>query len=307
MTLPNLPLVSVIIPVFNDGLALAHCLEALAHQSYPVNQLEIIVIDNGSDPLATVQQAVAPYPQVRLVQELTPGSYAARNRGLALAQGEVIAFTDADCIPAPDWIERGVGYLQADADCGMVVGQVAVFPQDPQHPSIVDLYQMQTAFPQERYLKIFKGGATANVLTRRRVIDRVGPFNDQLKSMGDLEWGERVFRAGFGQRYAEDVLVRHPTRPTWAALRQRTLRTSGGVYDRLVRPRSNPLDRYRMLARLLVDDGLRLAHFTRSIGQNPGLKTWPQRLGVWALDARLHWVSAIEKIRLELGGVSHRM
>src|SRR5262249_52917854 len=102
----SLPMVSVIIPVYNDAERLPKCLAALEAQTSPSGRSEGVVIDNGSGrPAAPL---LAGYTHVRASYEGRPSQYAARNRGLSLAQGEVLAFTDADCVPAPGWIERGV-------------------------------------------------------------------------------------------------------------------------------------------------------------------------------------------------------
>jgi len=300
------PLVSVIVPVFNDEAGLYRCLEALSQQTYPAACLEIIVVDNGSNFLEGVERLVDNYIGVKLVQEQTPGSYAARNRGITLAQGDILAFTDADCIPDLAWIERGLAYFRQPHNYDMVVGRVELFPQDSHNPTLIELYQMVSLFPQERYLKIFKGGATANVLVRRIVIDDVGPFNQSLKSFGDLEWGGRVFQAGYAQIYAEDVRVRHPARPTWDALRRRTMRTAGGMYDNFIRSEDSWLQQNKMLGRLLMQDLIPPINFTISNFKNPKLKTLKQRLGVSALLMGVRYVSALEKMRLRLGGISRR-
>ncbi|NJO81248.1 MAG: glycosyltransferase [Cyanobacteria bacterium RM1_2_2] len=246
--------VSVIIPVFNDAERLKLCLTALENQTYPPDRYEVIVVDNGSDHPESIRAAVEPYDNGRFASEPSPGSYAARNLGLSLAQGEVIAFTDADCIPAPNWIERGIIQLCQTPNCGQVVGKVNLFFADPQHPTAVELYESLTAFPQEKLLKEFHGGATANVFTWRRVVDRVGLFNIRLKSNGDLEWGERVFQAGYTQVYAADVQVGHPARHSLGELHKRTVRLAGGVFDRLIKPDAPFIQRQKMFARLLLDD-----------------------------------------------------
>ncbi|MEM6423936.1 MAG: glycosyltransferase family A protein, partial [Cyanobacteria bacterium P01_H01_bin.119] len=141
------PLVSVIIPVYNDAEHLALCLAALAQQTYKRSRTEIIVIDNGSDDPALTQTVVQPYDNVALAIEPTPGSYAARNRGLALAQGEVIAFTDADCIPDRNWLAEGVRLLAETPNCGLVGGNIKLFFQNPARPTMVELYESVRALP----------------------------------------------------------------------------------------------------------------------------------------------------------------
>jgi glycosyltransferase involved in cell wall biosynthesis len=223
------PFVSVIIPVLNDGERLRRCLAALEGQTYPADGFEVIVVDNGSkeDPSAIV----AEFPHARLVREAKPSSYAARNSGLAIAKGEVIAFTDSDCLPLKWWIEAGVTALVGTADCGMVGGAVEVFCRDESRPSAIELFERITAFPQERYLAEYHYAVTANMFTYRRVMDRVGTFDDRLKSSGDNEWGNRVYRAGLKQVYSANAKVMHPARRTFGEIRRKMVRLVHGQRD----------------------------------------------------------------------------
>lgn len=298
--------VSVIIPVFNDAERLDKCLSALAHQTYPQGQYEAVVIDNGSTDGDSVEAVVDRYGFAIATHEATPGSYAARNHGLTLAKGDIIAFTDSDCVPAEDWLERGVSHLRADPQRGQVVGKVNLFFADPQHPTPVELYESVTAFPQERLLRQFHGGATANVFTWRRVIDAVGDFNVRLKSNGDLEWGKRVYTAGYGQIYAADVQVAHPARHSWQELHKRTVRLAGGVFDLYINPEDSFIQRQKMFARLLLDDLKPPVNFIISTLKNPNLNCWAHKAMISMVIFYVRYISAWEKTRLKLGGLSTR-
>lgn len=94
------PFVSVVIPVFNDAERLEMCLRALEDQTYPADRYEVILVDNGSD--ASMEGLAAGFAGTRVAYEDRPGSYAARNKGVSLARGEVVAFTDSDCVPYRD-------------------------------------------------------------------------------------------------------------------------------------------------------------------------------------------------------------
>lgn len=159
------PFVSIVIPVFNDEKRLQLCLAALAKQTYERSRYEIIVVDNGSDDIDKVRRLLALCEDAVFAQESIPGSYAARNQGISLAKGEIVAFTDADCIPASDWIEKGVQHLLNTPNCGLVAGKIEVFPKDIDCPTAVELFEMATAFPQEQHLRDLKYGATANLFT----------------------------------------------------------------------------------------------------------------------------------------------
>ncbi|MGK7895453.1 MAG: glycosyltransferase family 2 protein, partial [Xenococcus sp. (in: cyanobacteria)] len=204
----SVPFVSVIIPVYNDIERLRKCLEALESQTYPHNLYEVIVVDNASED--DIAATVTPFNQAIVLEEKRRGSYAARNKGILNAKGEVIAFTDSDCIPANDWIEKGVNNLLNTSNCGIVGGKIEIFFQDPEHPTAVELYDSIMAFPQSNYVKNNKFSVSANLFTFKKVLDEVGSFNAELKSGGDYEWGARVFKAGYEVIYAEDTTIAHP-------------------------------------------------------------------------------------------------
>ena len=222
-----LPFASVIVPVYNDAARLTLCLEALAVQDYPA--FEVIVVDNGSadDGVARVCEAFG----VTCVVEPKVGSYAARNRGASLAEGEVLAFTDADCIPEVQWLREGVTRFLETPRCGLVAGRIRVFAQDPARPTTVELFEVALAFPQKTHVENSRYGATANVFTSRAVFADVGPFNERLKSGGDKQWGQRVAAAGYALVYAHGACIRHPARRTFAELRKKARRTVGGLRD----------------------------------------------------------------------------
>lgn len=226
--------VSVIIPVYNDLERLDTCLEALAKQTYGAR--EVIVVDNGSsDPASSLS---GKHPSVRFEHEGMRGSYAARNRGIEAARGDILAFTDSDCIPAPDWLERGVRALRGCGDCGIVAGKVDVFLQNEAAPTAFERLEQIFAFPQDTYVRKGRFGVTANIFTTRRVVDAVGPFDATLQSGGDFEWGQRVSAAGFSVQYAPDVVVLHPARADVHEVRKKIRRMANGAFSRDPRWRS---------------------------------------------------------------------
>jgi glycosyltransferase involved in cell wall biosynthesis len=95
------PKISVVIPAYNATGTLARCLAALRRQVDVPGPFEVIVVDDGSDD-ATAE--VAHRFGVTLLQQSHAGPAAARNRGIQAARGELVFFTDADCIPADDWL-----------------------------------------------------------------------------------------------------------------------------------------------------------------------------------------------------------
>ena len=219
------PHVSIIIPVFNQGQALSSCLRALATQTYPADRFEVIVVDNGSEP--PIIDVTREFSFARCIREEKPGSYAARNRGVQASNGEILGFTDADCVPADTWIERGVHAVQSLPGDGMVGGKVELTFQDPGKLTAAELYDSLCAFRQETFIT-WGFCATANLFTTRAAVDHVGPFNERLMSLGDMEWGQRLRSRGLAQQYADDVRVSHPARRTLGQLFRQTVRIAGG-------------------------------------------------------------------------------
>lgn len=223
------PFVSVVIPVLNDSERLKLCLENLEHQTYPKHLYEVIVVDNGSEE--SIEPAIAQFSQAKLIFESRRGSYAARNKGILLAQGDVIAFTDSDCLPALDWIEKGTAHLLCVPNCGLVAGKIDFFFKNPEQPTGLEFYDSISYLRQKRYVEDLKFGATANVFTFKKVLQNVGLFDTQLQSCGDKEWGERVFAAGYQQIYADDTCVTHPARSSFKEIYKKTVRIAQGSYE----------------------------------------------------------------------------
>ncbi len=223
------PFVSVIVPVYNDLRNLKFCLDALEKQSYPKNSYEIIVVDNDSDK--KIDKLVNQYRNTVLTHQMQPGSYAARNKGISFSKGEIIAFTDSDCIPFPDWIEKGVSKMLTITNCGLLSGKIKLFFKNKDKLTTVEVYEKINAFPQKTRIERYDFGVTANLFTFKTVIENIGLFNQKLKSGGDVEWGRRVKSAGYTQIYSEDTCVLHPARNSFKQIFRKTKRVVGGIWD----------------------------------------------------------------------------
>jgi glycosyltransferase involved in cell wall biosynthesis len=220
---------SVIIPVYNDALNLAHCLDALEKQTLDKSRYEIIVVDNGSTD--GLQSMLGSRTTVHLVSEHRPGSYSARNKGILSSDGDVLVFTDSDCIPDKDWLEKGLSSLSTKDNIGFVAGNVIFFPKDADNLTGPELWEMLNNYDAEVFVESMHFGLTANLFVPREVFGKVGLFNPELRSAGDYEWGNRVYDKGFSIQYDENVVVMHPARRTISQLINKTRRLTGGQLD----------------------------------------------------------------------------
>src|SRR5260370_881912 len=148
-SVPETPTISVVIPVRDGARVLPRCLDALAEQiSAP--SFEVLVVDNGSrdqTPMIAANHPLSP----RVLSEAARGPYAARNTGLAVARGPVLALTDADCIPSPRWLAAGLAAIEAGAD--LVGGAIHQRPTGPD-ASIWERYDRATYLHQDHFVAV---------------------------------------------------------------------------------------------------------------------------------------------------------
>lgn len=219
----NKPFVSVIIPTYHDWKRLQCCLDALEQQTYAKENFEIIVVNNDPNDQPPVELALP--ENCLLIEESKPGSYAARNEGISIAKGEIIAFTDSDCIADKGWILSSVKHLEQGAE--RLAGRVELFFKSKRH-SVSEIYEKAFSFDQE--LTASYGGAiTANMITRKKNFAIVGLFDSNLMSGGDNEWAGRAEAMGIKVVYAKDSIVYHPARDNIKDLIKKKKRVAAGI------------------------------------------------------------------------------
>lgn len=199
--------VSVVVPAFNSAATIGRTLAALDAQDLE-RPYEVIVVDDGSED-ATVAIAEAAGPRVRVLRQDHLGPGPARNLGVLHSRGEVLAFTDSDCFPTPEWLREGVAALN---DAELVQGAV-----EPDPTADRRIWDRTIWVPGESGL-----WETANLLMRRELFDRLGGFEDWMpvrigKPLAEDVWlGWRARRAGARSTFAERALVHHAVFPRGA-------------------------------------------------------------------------------------------
>ncbi len=188
------PLVSAIIPVYNGARFLAPALDSIVAQDY--RPLEVILVDDGStDGTADIARRY----DVRYVYQPNQGSAAARNAGIAAAQGELLAFLDADDLWTPDKLRVQVAYLLERPDVGYVLTHMHVFlePGMPWPAALNRAYYEQdpTCY------------GTGTLLARREVFDRVGRFDGSFSPSEDSDWFLRARDAGIAMGVVPEILL----------------------------------------------------------------------------------------------------
>lgn len=201
-----MPELTVIIPAYHSDQTIGGCLDALGRQTF--RDFEVVVVD--SSPGAVTEGIVRHrYPDARFEQSpsrLLP--HAARNRGVACAQGRHLVFTDPDCRANGDWLEKLVGAMRQGP--GMVGGSIDTVSKG-WLASGVHLCK----FPEQ--MTGLGAGAhavlpTANLLIRREIFEAIGPFDEDV-FCGDTLLCRRAKAAGITLRFEPRAIVSHVGTP----------------------------------------------------------------------------------------------
>ncbi len=239
------PCVSVIVPVYNGAETIRGTVECLLVQSRPA--IEIIVVDDGSND-RTVRILEEFGDRIRIIKKANGGPASARNAGIREAAGEFIAFTDSDCFPAADWLEKLLagfgGVMSAEAEEQSAnrsksielggTGGIVRSADRNLTGEYVDLIRLLDPEPDERgeipYL------ITANACFRKRALVAAGLFDEGFRKPGgeEAELCYRMRRAGYTFRLAPTALVRHKHRQSLRSL-LRTLANYGEGAARIAR------------------------------------------------------------------------
>jgi glycosyltransferase involved in cell wall biosynthesis len=248
------PLISVVVPTRDRPRALWRCLGALSLQT--VNeQLEVVVVDDGSVDGDAVAETVSRWPRTRLIRQMPSGPAAARNVGARAARGTFICLTDDDCEPHRDWAERLVEALQRDADAvgGRTVGATS--------NAIVRASELIARAPALVAEDAVVFTPSNNLACAAEVLSAV-PFDERYPAAAgeDRDWCERLLRSGRVLRYEPSaVLVHHQDMDIRSFLRQQFRYGRGAFRFRRMRAEPRSLEHpwfYAKLVRRAFADGV---------------------------------------------------
>lgn len=213
----------MIVPHYRDISGLDRCLEALSRQTWR-DPFEIIVADNNSpEGEEWVRQAIRGRAQLVIVRE--KGAGPARNGGVAVSTGDVLAFTDCDCVPEPQWLVEGIRAL-GSAD--FVGGGVRVLVDDPARVTAVEAFERVFAFDMKQYAEKLGFAGSGNLFVSRKVFDEVGGFRSAVSEDRDFSW--RATAKGYKLGYSDLAQVGHPARKTWPELAAKWRRVNRESY-----------------------------------------------------------------------------
>jgi glycosyltransferase involved in cell wall biosynthesis len=295
-------LASVVVPVFDaNAEPLRRCLAALSRQSYSKRSMEIIVVDNGSS--FDVREVCDEFENVRCVHEPIPGSYAARNCGVRQAKGSIIAFTDSDCTPTETWLESVVNKTKNPGSS--IVGGKIQFINPVDRPLNNHELMEQRLFGMGNHRRLIEQrgfAVTANMAALRSVFDRVGLFDQDLKSSGDREWSQRAVKMGYALQYVDDAVVFHPRRMTLNAICIKQRRIVDGRMKLLMKKGASARETLSLLFTHSILDPSLYIYATTS----EDIPTIRRRLTFMAAAAVITSLTTFERIRIFFGGTAAR-
>ncbi len=214
----SLPFISIIIPAKNEEKLIQKCISSLHQLNYPKEKIEIIIVDGlSSDNTASVASEMGAIVISNPKQTVSPG----RNIGFEHAKGDLIAFTDADCIVDPAWLSNSIKYFERDSsvacaggpnltpsdesDFGKAVGFVfdqPIFAAGSIHARELDEVKEVTSIPG------------CNAIYRQSVLAKVMPLDETMLTGDDTLLNRKILDLGGKLLYTPDVIVFHYRRPT---------------------------------------------------------------------------------------------
>ena len=203
--------VSVVVAGRNARSTVGACVASLL--ALDPAPLEVLVVDNGSTD-GTLEVLASYDGRITVLREGRRGPGAARNAGIAAARGEVVAFTDADCVVEPDWLGEIVGPL-ADPDVGVAGGTIlAADPRDPiqrygeaihDHRAAIEAFDPPYAI-------------TMNWASPSALLEELGGFDPRFLRCEDVDLSYRVVQSGRRLAFAPGAIVHHHNERTLAGL-----------------------------------------------------------------------------------------
>jgi glycosyltransferase involved in cell wall biosynthesis len=194
--------------MLNGEACLERCLASLAEQADPGAGVEVLLVDNGStDGSPDIARRFD--GKVRLLREPVRGAYRARNHGVAGARGDIVAFTDSDCVPERSWI-RNIVATFGDPRLAVLCGKRLPGGASSLLSDVLDYENAKADFVFGSEDAALYHGYCCNMAVRRSVLAELGPFAERPRGSDTLFVQRVVAERSLGSvRYAADVVVTH--------------------------------------------------------------------------------------------------
>lgn len=229
------PQISVIIPVYNDPKGILVTLKSLVKQDFE-DPYEIITVDNNStdETYLNIEEFIKHHKKPKVALKLLKedkiqSSYAARNKGIVYAKGEIFVFIDSDMWVDKDFLTKITKAYQEKEEKYFYMGyQVEIVMKGG---NLAEKYDKITGFPMKQYLEKEHFVGTGCLVVNRQLVNYIGRFNQKLVSGGDREFGQRVYMAGIKQSFNNGIKIYHPAKESINSLWCKAKRIGRGFYQ----------------------------------------------------------------------------
>jgi glycosyltransferase involved in cell wall biosynthesis len=282
--------ISIIVPTYNRKIFLENCLKSLFNQTYPKNQYEIIVVDDGStDGTREMIKELKTDSNLRYFYQENQGPAAARNLGIKNAKGKIIAFIDSDCVADKDWLVNLIKGFNKNKKIAGVGGQIkALNPQN-----LIEKYSEMFMYNHKELIEEIKSEpphlGTANCAYWIKLVKKIGLFDPLFRCGEDVDLSWRLYFVGYRFLYEPKAILFHLMPKTANELLRKCF-----IYGCA---KTELLNKFR-------DE---LKEFNKYQNKERGLSTWLKRLFVYEqILAKRHRKKLLYLLMLFLNSLTYR-
>lgn len=198
-------MISVVIPAYNSEETIGLAIKGVLSQ-IEIGEFELIVVDDGSTDKTA--QIIKSFSVVKYIYQENAGPASARNRGAHAAEGDIIFFTDSDCIPSPDWIAKLLVYF-CEPEIAVVSGTYDLVDEGSLLSKCI---HQEIMYRHKQHMPVYpKSFGSYNFSVRKKVFDEVGGFNQHYRTASgeDNDLSYKILKAGYRIYFANDARVQH--------------------------------------------------------------------------------------------------
>ncbi|HEX4823330.1 MAG TPA: glycosyltransferase family 2 protein [Candidatus Polarisedimenticolaceae bacterium] len=231
------PFISIVVPIRNEEATIERLTRSLLDQDYPHDRYEILMCDGGStDRTRAILSAIDPTGRIRILENPGRTAPAALNVAIGASRGEIVTRVDGHSYVAPDYLTRIVAVMEETGE-SVVGGPVRMLADTPFRRALVEALYAKIAVGAVPYRTLAARTHVESLQTgsfKRAVLDRVGPFDESLAVVEDLDMNTRIRKAGFTLLLDPSIRFWYLPRPSLGAL-WRQITTVGLVKARILR------------------------------------------------------------------------
>lgn len=196
---------TIVVPAYNAQATIEECVKALQKQTYPGTQM--IVVDDGSTD--STGSTVQNFSAIRYVYQSNAGPAAARNQGAGYAYTDYIIFTDADCSPSAEWVEKAMTHFKEKEDVAVVSGSYGIANHDV---LLARCVWKEIRYRHENLMNEYpRAFGSYNFAIRREIFEKVGGFDESYRhaSGEDNDLSYKIIKAGYKIYFDKNNTVDH--------------------------------------------------------------------------------------------------